>query len=62
MWAIYLSLVNVGQIFYGFGWESLLLEAGFLAVFLGPAAHGPAGPDPVAGALAAVPRSSSAPA
>jgi hypothetical protein len=37
MWALYLSIVNVGQIWYGFGWESLLLEAGFLAVFLGPA-------------------------
>ena len=37
MWALYLSVVNVGQTFYGFGWETLLLEAGFLAVFLGPA-------------------------
>ncbi|MGY1704551.1 lipase maturation factor family protein [Geodermatophilus sp. SYSU D00697] len=37
MWVLYLSIVNVGQIWYGFGWESLLLEAGFLAVFLGPA-------------------------
>jgi hypothetical protein len=36
MWALYLSVVNVGQTFYGFGWETLLLEAGFLAVFLGP--------------------------
>ncbi len=35
LWVIYLSYVNVGQIFYGFGWEVLLLEAGFLAVFLG---------------------------
>lgn len=41
LWAAYLSVVNVGQTFYGFGWESLLLEAGFLTVFLGPAA-GPA--------------------
>src|SRR3954470_15160262 len=37
LWALYLSIVNVGQIFYGFGWETLLLEAGFLAAFLGPA-------------------------
>ena len=37
LWALYLSIVNVGQIWYGFGWESLLVEAGFLAVFLGPA-------------------------
>jgi Lipase maturation factor len=36
LWALYLSIVNVGQIFYAFGWESLLLEAGLLAVFLGP--------------------------
>jgi hypothetical protein len=36
LWAIYLSFVNVGQTFYAFGWESMLLEAGFLAVFLGP--------------------------
>ncbi|MGW4479769.1 lipase maturation factor family protein [Rhodococcus triatomae] len=37
MWVLYLSIVNVGQLWYGFGWESLLLEAGFLAVFLGNA-------------------------
>ena len=41
MWALYLSVVNVGQTFYGFGWETLLLEAGFLAVFLGPAGTAP---------------------
>jgi hypothetical protein len=35
LWALYLSIVNVGQLWYGFGWESLLLETGFLAVFLG---------------------------
>jgi hypothetical protein len=37
LWALYLSIVNVGQTFYGFGWESMLLEAGFFAAFLGPA-------------------------
>ncbi|MBW3595072.1 MAG: lipase maturation factor family protein, partial [Actinobacteria bacterium] len=36
LWAFYESIVNVGQTFYGFGWESLLLEVGFLVVFLGP--------------------------
>jgi Lipase maturation factor len=41
LWGLYLSIVNVGQTFYGFGWETLLLEAGFLAVFLGPAATAP---------------------
>ena len=35
MWVLYISFVNVGQIFYGFGWEDILLEAGFFAVFLG---------------------------
>ncbi|WP_227981602.1 lipase maturation factor family protein [Nocardia spumae] len=34
-WVLYLSIVNVGQVWYAFGWESLLLETGFLAVFLG---------------------------
>lgn len=36
LWMIYLSFVNVGQTFYGFGWESMLLETGFLTIFLGP--------------------------
>lgn len=36
LWALYLSIVNVGQIFWGYGWESMLLEAGFFAIFLGP--------------------------
>jgi Lipase maturation factor len=35
MWLLYLSFVNVGQTWYSFGWETLLLECGFLAVFLG---------------------------
>jgi hypothetical protein len=35
LWVAYLSIVNVGQIWYSFGWESLLLESGFLAIFLG---------------------------
>jgi len=41
MWILYLSFVNVGQTFYGFGWESLLLEMGFFAIFLGGAATAP---------------------
>jgi hypothetical protein len=36
LYGLYLSIVNVGQTFYGFGWESMLLEAGFFAAFLGP--------------------------
>lgn len=35
MWWFYLSIVNIGQYYYGFGWESLLLEAGFIVGFLG---------------------------
>ncbi|HXE13571.1 MAG TPA: lipase maturation factor family protein [Bryobacteraceae bacterium] len=37
IWILYLSFVNTGQIFYAFGWESILLEAVFLAIFLGAA-------------------------
>jgi hypothetical protein len=44
LWALYLSIVNIGQTFYAFGWESLLLEAGFLAIFLGPASTAPPTP------------------
>ncbi|XP_077043016.1 lipase maturation factor 1 isoform X3 [Agelaius phoeniceus] len=36
LWLLYLSLVNVGQIWYSFGWESQLLETGFLGIFLCP--------------------------
>jgi len=35
IYLIYLSFVNVGQTFYAFGWESILLEACFFAIFLG---------------------------
>jgi len=41
LWLLYLSFVNVGQTFYSFGWETLLLEAGFLAIFLGGSATTP---------------------
>jgi Lipase maturation factor len=37
LWILYLSFVNVGQTFYAFGWEALLLEMGFFAMFLGGA-------------------------
>lgn len=36
LWALYLSFVHIGQIFYGYGWEYLLLEAGLLSIFLVP--------------------------
>jgi hypothetical protein len=32
----YLSVVNAGQVFMGYQWDYLLLEAGFLAIFLKP--------------------------
>jgi hypothetical protein len=35
LWVLYISFVNVGQTFYAFGWESILLEACFYAIFLG---------------------------
>ena len=41
LWAGYQSIVNIGGSFYSFGWETLLLEAGFLAIFLGNAATAP---------------------
>lgn len=41
LWVLYLSFVNAGQLFFGFVWETLLLEAGFLAVFLGNASTAP---------------------
>ena len=36
LWFCYLSLVSVGQDFLSFQWDSLLLEAGFIAIFLAP--------------------------
>lgn len=36
LWALYLSYVHIGQIWYGYGWELLLCETGFLAIFLVP--------------------------
>ncbi|HEY8590564.1 MAG TPA: lipase maturation factor family protein, partial [Naasia sp.] len=41
IWLLYLSVVNVGGTFYGFGWETLLLEAGFLVAFLGSNSQAP---------------------
>ena len=36
LWLFYLSLTVVGQDFLGFQWDNLLLEAGFLLIFLFP--------------------------
>jgi predicted DCC family thiol-disulfide oxidoreductase YuxK len=36
LWAFYLSLSVCGQVFMNFQWDYLLLEAGFLSIFLAP--------------------------
>jgi hypothetical protein len=36
LWVLYTSIVNIGQTWYSFGWESQILETGFLAIFLVP--------------------------
>ncbi|HTL58732.1 MAG TPA: lipase maturation factor family protein [Candidatus Limnocylindrales bacterium] len=36
LWVFYLSLFNVGRVFLGYQWDVLLLEAGFLGIFLAP--------------------------
>jgi hypothetical protein len=36
MWILYMSIVHVGQDWYGYGWEIQMLETGFLAIFLCP--------------------------
>ena len=34
LWALYLSVVTVGGVFFGFQWDALLIESTFLAIFL----------------------------
>jgi len=41
LWLLYLSFVNVGQTFYGFGWETLLCEVGFFSIFAGSSRMAP---------------------
>ena len=41
LYFFYLSIVNIGQDFYSFGWETMLLEAGFFAAFMGPQSVAP---------------------
>jgi predicted DCC family thiol-disulfide oxidoreductase YuxK len=38
LWFLYLSLVNIGNVFLSFQWDALLLEAGFLGIFISPLA------------------------
>ena len=37
LWILYLSLCSVCGVFLGFQWDVLLLETGFLTIFLAPA-------------------------
>jgi predicted DCC family thiol-disulfide oxidoreductase YuxK/uncharacterized membrane protein YphA (DoxX/SURF4 family) len=36
LWVLYLSMATVSQLFLGYQWDNLLLEAGLLAVFFAP--------------------------
>jgi hypothetical protein len=36
LWALYLSVVGVGQVFLGYQWDALLLETGLLAILVAP--------------------------
>ncbi len=36
LWLLYLSLTTGGQVFLGFQWDNLLLEAGFLSIWIAP--------------------------
>jgi len=41
LYVLYLSFINVGQTFYAFGWESLLVELGFFTIFAGASTSAP---------------------
>ncbi|KAL4480006.1 hypothetical protein ABPG74_020522 [Tetrahymena malaccensis] len=36
LWFLYLSIFSVGQLFFSFQWDIMLLEAGFLTMFITP--------------------------
>lgn len=40
LWALQMSILHIGQNFWSYGWESQLLETGFLAIFLVPLLDG----------------------
>lgn len=51
LWGLYLSFVTIGQDFFAFQWDNLLLESAFFALFVTPAGLRPndkAAPHPVA--------------
>jgi predicted DCC family thiol-disulfide oxidoreductase YuxK len=41
LWLLYLSLTQVSGVFLGYQWDNLLLETGFLSIFLAPAGFFP---------------------
>ncbi len=43
LWVLYLSIVSVGQDFLSFQWDALLLEAGFVAIWVAPMRLWPGG-------------------
>ena len=55
IWFLYLSIVNIGQTFYGFGWESLLLRGRLHRRVPRRLGHGSADHDRVLRPLAGVP-------
>jgi lipase maturation factor 1 len=44
-WIFYVSLFSVARLFLGYQWDCLLLEAGFIAIFLAPWQLVPGGPN-----------------
>jgi len=46
LWIMYLSLLQVGEKFLGYQWDILLLEIGFLSIFLAPFRFRSANPEP----------------
>jgi hypothetical protein len=51
LWALYLSLATVGQVFLGYQWDGLLLETTLLALFIAPLGWRPRPREPAAPAL-----------
>ena len=50
LYLLYLSIVSIGQVFYTFQWDALLLEVGFAAVLLAPIGFRPSYRTPPTGA------------
>ncbi|HYR97205.1 MAG TPA: lipase maturation factor family protein [Candidatus Binatus sp.] len=46
LWVLYLSFVTVGQEFFAFQWDNLLLESAFFSLFIAPGGLRPTRPPP----------------